>query len=435
MIMLTYPEYRSPESGVLPPVPSHWRITRIKFVGSIRYGIGEPPSYVEDGTPLIRATNVSRGAISQTGLVFVDPKDIPPQRIVWLKEGDIVVVRSGAYTGDSASISSDYAGSIAGFDMVLRVHNAEPAFLQYALLSRYLKEGQIDIARTRAAQPHLNAEELGNCAILLPPSREQQAIVNFLNLETAKIDALIGKQEQLIATLREGRTATITKAVTKGLDPNVEMKDSGVEWLGWVPNHWGVRQLKWGSPVRRGASPRPIDDPKYFDDDGEWSWVRIADVSASGGHLYETTQRLSVLGSTLSVRLNPGSLFISIAGTVGKPCVTHIPVCIHDGFVYFPSLDMETEYLYRIFEAGECYRGLGKMGTQLNLNTDTIGSIRLPFPSRAEQKGIVEYLGLECGKIDGLIEKALEVVDTLREYRSALILAAVTGKIDVREDV
>lgn len=96
-------------------------------------------------------------------------------------------------------------------------------------------------------------------------------------------------------------------------------RDSGVEWLGEVPEGWGVKSIKWLSPVLRGASPRPIDDPVYFDDDGEYSWVRIADVSASSGTLDEASQRLSDLGSSLSVKLEPGALFISIAGSVGNP--------------------------------------------------------------------------------------------------------------------
>src|SRR5699024_5440067 len=107
-----------------------------------------------------------------------------------------------------------------------------------------------------------------------------------------------------------------------------------------------------------------------------YGWVRIADVSASDGVLKETTQTLSTLGASLSVKLEPGEMFLSIAGTVGKPCITKIRACIHDGFVYFPDLGIDNRFLYRIFEAGSCYKGLGKMGTQLNLNTDTVGGIK-----------------------------------------------------------
>ncbi|MFH5232116.1 restriction endonuclease subunit S [Antrihabitans spumae] len=213
-----------------------------------------------------------------------------------------------------------------------------------------------------------------------------------------------------------------------------EYRESGVEWVGKVPSHWIMRQIKWGNPVRRGASPRPIDDPKYFDDDGYWSWVRIADVSASRAHLTKTTQRLSELGSSLSVKLNPGSLFVSIAGTVGKPCINDIPVCIHDGFVYFPDLDIDSEFLFRIFEAGECYKGLGKFGTQLNLNTDTIGSIPIPIPTCSEQRLITDFLDRETAKVDLLISKQEQLIATLREDRAATITRAVTKGLEPDDD-
>jgi type I restriction enzyme S subunit len=205
-----------------------------------------------------------------------------------------------------------------------------------------------------------------------------------------------------------------------------EYKDSGIDWLGEVPEHWDVKSIKWLSPVQRGASPRPIDDPKYFDDEGEYAWVRIADVSASDGELRDTTQRLSDLGSSLSVKINPGELFISIAGTVGKPCISAIKACIHDGFVYFPTLQIPPIFLYRIFEAGVCYGGLGKFGTQLNLNTDTIGSIRIALPPTDELNAILTFLDCETGKIDALIAEQRRLVELLAEKRQAVISHAVT---------
>ena len=202
----------------LGEVPEHWEMKRLKHIASIRYGIGEPPDYIEDGIPLIRATNVNAGKIEVKNIVSVDPKDIPSNRIVWLKTGDIIVVRSGAYTGDSSIIPNEYSGTIAGFDMVLSCTKAHSLFISYGLLSKYFKEGQIDQEKMRAAQPHLNAEELGNCAVLLPPLPEQQAIAAFLDRETAKIDLLYSKVETAIEKLKEYRTALISAAVTGKID-------------------------------------------------------------------------------------------------------------------------------------------------------------------------------------------------------------------------
>lgn len=203
-------------------------------------------------------------------------------------------------------------------------------------------------------------------------------------------------------------------------------KDSDEEWLGKVPADWDVVQIKHLSTVNRGASPRPIDDPKYFEDQGEYAWVRIADVSASDTYLTETTQRLSELGSSLSVKLEPGELFLSIAGTVGKPCISKIKACIHDGFVYFPTLTIPSKFLFYVFTAGQAFLGLGKFGTQLNLNTDTVGAIKIGVPHVKDIDKIVDFLDHETAKIDTLIDKQQQLIRLLKEKRQAVISHAVT---------
>ena len=178
----------------------------------------------------------------------------------------------------------------------------------------------------------------------------------------------------------------------------------------------------------RGASPRPIDDPKYFDENGEFSWVRIADVTSSERYLTKTTQKLSNLGASLSVKRYPGDIFLSIAGTVGKPIITTINCCIHDGFVWFPLLRINPEFLYYIFMTGQPYRGLGKFGTQLNLNTDTVGNIFIPLPPKSEIDQIITYLDKKCAEIDSLKSKLKRKRDTLVELRQSMISEVVTGK-------
>ncbi len=206
-----------------------------------------------------------------------------------------------------------------------------------------------------------------------------------------------------------------------------EYHDSGVEWLEQVPKNWEIIKIKHLSSVKRGASPRPIDDPKYFDDNGEYAWVRIADVSASDTYLLNTTQTMSDLGSSLSVKLEPNELFLSIAGTVGKPCINKIKACIHDGFVYFPDLKIPNKFLFYVFAGEQAYKGLGKMGTQLNLNTDTVGDIKVALPKSIEDiQNIINFLDHETAKIDSLIAKQQKLIELLKEKRQALISHAVT---------
>ncbi len=207
-------------------------------------------------------------------------------------------------------------------------------------------------------------------------------------------------------------------------------KDSGIEWIGEIPEHWKAKRIKLFSPVKRGASPRPIDDPKYFDENGEYAWVRIADVTASDRYLTDTTQKLSELGASLSVKRDSGDFFLSIAGSVGKPMITKIKCCIHDGFVYFPKLTINPEFLYYIFQTGLPYLGLGKLGTQLNLNTETVGNIFIPIPSDEEIEIITNYLDHKTAQIDTLIAKKEQFISLLQEERTAVINQAVTKGLD-----
>jgi type I restriction enzyme S subunit len=207
-------------------------------------------------------------------------------------------------------------------------------------------------------------------------------------------------------------------------------KDSRIDWLGEIPEHWDIIRIKRLSPVKRGASPRPIDNPKYFDDNGEFAWVRIADVTASNKYLLKTTQKLSKLGSSLSVKQYPDDLFISIAGSVGKPIITKIKCCIHDGFVYFTQLKINKDFIYYLFDAGQLFKGLGKFGTQLNLNTDTIGNIQIPLPPPEEQKAIAHFLDHKLEQIEQYIRNKKQLIKLLNEQKAAIINHTVTKGIN-----
>jgi len=212
--------------------------------------------------------------------------------------------------------------------------------------------------------------------------------------------------------------------------PYPKYKDSGVVWLGDVPKGWRILNIKRLCFVKRGASPRPIENPIYFNDNGEYAWVRISDVTLSEMYLEKTVQKLSNLGKSLSVPLEPNDLFLSIAGSVGKPIIANIKCCIHDGFVYFQNYKENLKFLYWVFKSGQPYLGLGKFGTQLNLNKDTVGDIKIGLPSFSEQNQIVEYIEEKTKKIDTLINKQQTLIKLLKEKRQALISHAVTKGLD-----
>jgi type I restriction enzyme S subunit len=219
------PNAKMKDSGIewLGDIPEHWEVKRVKNLGRIRYGLGEPPEYVDNGLPFIRATDINRGKVNLDAVRKVRSEDVPWSRSPKLHLGEILVVRSGAYTGDSAIITEDAAGCIAGYDMVLTISKAYAPFVAWALLSKYMLHGQIYLERMRAAQPHLNAEELGGFVILMPPLLEQRQIAETLTSETDKLDALADKIRSSIEMLREHRTALISAAVTGKIDVRWEV--------------------------------------------------------------------------------------------------------------------------------------------------------------------------------------------------------------------
>jgi type I restriction enzyme S subunit len=191
-----YPEYKNLGIAWLSQMPEHWGCRSLKRFSSVRYGLGQPPPEAAQGVPLLRATNVKRGRLVRDGLIFVDPADVPNSRDAWLTPGEIIVVRSGAYTGDSALVTADFAGAVAGYDLVVKVTSGSPRYVAWQMLSAELLVSQLLPKAARAAQPHLNAEELGATLFAQPTLQEQEAIAVFLDRETAKIDDLVEKSRR-----------------------------------------------------------------------------------------------------------------------------------------------------------------------------------------------------------------------------------------------
>ena len=306
---------------------------------------------------------------------------------------------------------------------VLRPRSVDARYLTYSL-------NAVDYGRyiTGSTRDKLTQDDMSDILVRVPAPNEQRQIADFLDFELARLQSLENCYCRM-ARLQDERKSAYMRELLSARDGS---KLPAVPWLASCPAHWRAVPLRYISQIQRGASPRPIDDPIYFDDEGTHAWVRIADVTASQKYLTTTTQRLSALGRSLSVPLEPGELFVSIAGSVGKPMITTIPCCVHDGFVAIRNVrGLKVEFLYHLLLLGDMFRGLGKLGTQLNLNSDTIGSIVVPVPPLKEQDELIarfrENSDWTCS-MRSLVERQRYV---LRERRQALITAAVTGQIDV----
>ena len=432
-----YPEYRDSSVEWLGEIPAHWEVRRLKAIASIRYGLGKPPRESKHGLPLVRATNIDNGRIVQDDLIHVDPSDVPVSRKPFLERGEIIVVRSGAYTADSAIVREPYVGAVAGYDMVVSVTGSDPEFIAIALLAKYVRHDQLIVASTRSAQPHLNAEELGSAVLMLPPRPEQAAISDYLGRQMSAIDRLVRKNERLVELLNEERASLISHAVTRGLDPGVPMKDSGVEWLGQIPAHWGVVRLKDHVAMNALVLPEDTDSNYTFD------YVDIGAVNT--GLLSSGTETMRFGSSPSRARriVSPGDTLVSTVRTylkaVWTPTQFERDLIASTGFaVLTPGSGLVPDYLGYLCQSdpftnavsaasvGIAYPAITEAALGLVLNCDP------PLP---EQRAIADFLDNETGRIDALVAKTRKATERLREYRGSLISAAVTGQIDVRESV
>ena len=436
-----YPAYKDSGIDWLSEIPEDWRVMLIKRVASVRYGLGQPPPESINGTPLIRATNIKSGSISEESMLYVDPDEVPESRDAILSPGEIIVVRSGAYTGDSAIIPIAYAGAIAGYDMVLTPKKGFSPFFAWQILSAEVRELQFGFHRLRAAQPHLNAEELKETIVVVPPLPEQQAIASFLDRETAKIDALIAKKERLIELLQEKRTAIISHAVTKGLDPTVPMKNSGIECLGKIPRHWNIIKLGRLCNVTKLTG---FEYTKFWKTIPEGDIIALRGLNIKNNRLIlDDVERISseLSNQLFRSKLFAGDIVFPCTGTIGNGALIEEDNKFHINqniAKITPGSKLNSKFtLYVLISQNMQYQisYLNASDFQPVLLIGTIRDIKLQIPPKIEQDSIVDWLDRKTFQIDALINKTHTSIEQLKEYRTALISAAVTGKIDVRNEV
>jgi len=390
----------------------------------------------DDGTPvrLCNYVDVYKNEAITNDLDFMQATATPAQIASFrLSVGDTIFTKDSE-TADDIGVPTYVAETsddlICGYHLAIATPDrtkVDPRFLFWAMSSGRVRD-QWTVLASGVTRVGLRSDDLGKAGIPVPPLDEQRRIADFLDTETARIDQLVAAREQQQPLLEERWRAEIRNELEgrgEGRTP------SHVPWLARHPASWRPIRLRHLAHIQRGASPRPIDDPIYFDEAGTHAWVRISDVSASGKFLRRTDQTLSSLGKSRSVALKPGELFVSIAASVGKPVIAAIDCCIHDGFVAIRRPRASVDFLYYVLQLGDCFDGLGKLGTQLNLNSDTIGSLMMALPPEREQVEIAHRLDLARESLTRISASIERQVGILQERRRALITAAVTGQLDV----
>lgn len=420
-----YAEYK--DSGVewLGQVPTHWDIKRIKETAQIINGYPFDSGKFDpvNGTPLVRIRDINS---NETQIFFNG--FVPKEALIF--NSDILIGMDGDFNvcewkGGDAALNQRVC-CLRSNDKYLT------KFLAYLLPARMKIINDLTYFTT---VKHLSSTDVLKTVYAIPNKIEYVNIVKFLDHETAKIDHLIEKQQQLIELLKEKRQAVISHAVTKGLNPDVKMKDSGVEWLGQVPEHWTVSKFGYISQVVRGGSPRPAGDPTLFN--GDYSpWVTVAEITKDDElYLTSTETFLTKKGSEQCRVFQSGTLLLSNSGaTLGVPKILCINANANDGVVGFEDLKIDTEYAYFYLSVlTNDLRERVKQGSgQPNLNTDIVKAISITIPPENEVKEIVADIKKKIDHFSKLMASAQSAIQLMQERRTALISSAVTGKIDVR---
>ena len=439
-----YPRYRTISVDRLEEVPSHWSALPLKYLVRIRSG----------GTPSKDKTEFWNGEVP-----WVSARDLKSEVVgdsthhiteLALASGVAELVDAGSVLVLVRGMTLAHSFPVCLTAVPLAINQDLKALSSGDALSNiylaWLLRGMSDECLSRVDEAAhgtkaLRMEAWTSMVLPLPPLTEQRAIAAFLDRETGKIDALVEEQRRLIALLKEKRQAVISHAVTKGLDPDAPMKPSGIDWLGEIPAHWTLARLKHDlaflTSGSRGWASHYAEEGALF--------IRIGNLTREALDLnLEDIQRVAVpVGSEGErTRVQGGDLLFSITAYLGSVAV--VPDDLETAYVSQhvalarlrrDRLAPEWAALVTLSDVGKSYLAAqGYGGTKIQLALDDVANVTMPMPPLDEQRTIVRFLDQERCRISSLISEAEAGIDLLRERRAALISAAVTGKIDVREE-
>ena len=439
-----YPEYKDSAIEWLDQVPSHWSSVALKYMALEENSLFLDGDWIEskdisgDEIRYITTGNVGEGVYKEQGAGFISSEKFVELNCTEVFCGDVLISRLNAPIGRSCIVPNLDTRIVTSVDNVIfrpdQLYSKE--YLVRLFSSPAYFEHTANLARGATMQ-RISRGLLGNIRAIVPPKGEQERIAAFLDHEIAKIDALIEKQQRLIELLKEKRQAVISHAVTKGLNPKAPMKDSGVEWLVEVPAHWTITQPRHVCSFVGGGTPLK-DKPEFWE--GDIPWVSPKDMKVDFIYSAQDCISSAAVANSAVKLIDAGAVLIVVRGMI----LDHsVPVAVakvnltinQDMKALVPRPGLSEGYLLY------CLKGLrdnildlvesSAHGTKC-LRTEQFDRMALPLPPLPEQLEIVRKLNSELCVIDDLALKADSMIELAQERRTALISAAVTGKIDVR---
>jgi len=443
--MKPYPKYK--DSGVewLGEIPEGWDCSLVKRYCKVTDGSHYSPKTALEGRPYISVKDVT-----EKGINFKDCKKISEEDFEQLKKngcsprvGDVLLTKDGTI-GRGVIVKEEYPKFVALSSLGLLTPSSRLGshYLLFYLLSGLNIEQMLRTIHG-SALTRLTIDKINDLIVCIPPSDEQTAIASYLDRKTVGIDSLIARKQRLIELYEEEKTVVINRAVTKGLDPDVKMKPSGIDWLGDIPEHWKVKKLKYlvckiGSGVtpRGGASTYQLSGiPLLRSQNVHFDGLRLDDVAYISEETHGNMAGSKVLAGDVLLNITGASIgrCYFVDDTLGEANVNQ-HVCI-----IRPTMGIGTKFLYLVLRSsvGQTQIILEQTGGgREGLNFEALGSFEIPImKDENEQTAIVQHIETECSRLDTIIDKFKKQIDLLKEYRTTLISEVVTGKIDVRDEV
>jgi type I restriction enzyme S subunit len=474
--MKPYSKYKSSGVEWIGDIPEHWVVKRLKFIGDAIGGLTYSPNDIVDneydGKLVLRSSNIQNGKLSLEDNVYVNTSI--PNKIV-LRKGDILICsRNGSkhLIGKNILIDEQMEGNTFGAFMMIFRSNQYNFLYQYFNSAIFTSQSGLFLTATIN---QLTSNTINNFIIALPPLPEQTAIANFLDRKTAELDTLIANKQRLIQLLKEERTAIINHAITKGISglnhdsfdlhdskdyknqenknqenqsnpknhgsDNVRYKDSGIEWIGEIPEHWEVKKLKHiKNKIGSGITPRggaevyltsgyPLIRSQNIYFDG----IRLDDVAYISEEIHNSMSNSKVYPNDVLINITGGSIgrCYFVSNEFNEANVNQ-HVCI-----IRPNQKILTEYLYNLLRSDICQLQITLSQTGGNreaLNFEDLKNFIIPLPNIEEQTIILENIKNKEGEINTIISQTEKEIELLKEYKTALISEVVLGKVDVREE-
>jgi len=441
--MKQYDTYK--DSGIewIGEIPEHWEVKKFGRISYMKGRIGwqglKQAEFTKNGEDpfLITGMNFHDGKIRWDEVYHFSEERYYEAPEIQLKENDVLITKDGTigkllYVD---AIPYPHKASLNSHLLVLRPlqNSYYPRYLYYVLQSLPFKH-HIELTKTGTTFFGITQEAMGQFKILMPLISEQTAIATYLDRKTAEIDELIADKKRMLELYEEEKTAIINQAVTKGINPDVPLKDSGIEWLGEIPNHWEVKRLSWCfQQVGSGTTPRAGVEQYYSN--GEVNWLLTGDLNDK--EIFETTKKITqkAVVEHTSLRIYPvDSIVIAMYGaTIGKLGILKVSTTVNQACCVI-SNPIYHNYLfvfYYLLAARRELINLSYGGGQPNISQELIKSFKILVPPLKEQHAIVHHIETECSRIDTQIERTKKLIELLTEYRTALISEVVTGKVKV----